>query len=380
MENLDERDNKAQNSFFLQRIVASQFVLIGEQHGIKEVGQFTGYIYRLSHPLGYDYLCIETDSLAARYIETFSEESSRSSTIQKALELHTRFPFAIPFYDNYDNYELFRNVVHTTEKSGPPRLWGIDTVYFLEWGFTFSHLFDNTTDADTKSRLKALIEQSKAGFKEGIGTGNLKAFMFYQYDEEVYKNLLDLYTTRKEKRLLDLLWKSREYNATMFQGERYRSTHLRATIMKQNFTNYYKQALQTGSLPKVVFKMGYDHVGKGRNSSNVYDIGNFAAELARYNNLNSFHIKVMGLNGYENHHGPFSPARINEFDNTKNLPEEIQSFINSNPVNSKYLVINLEPFRDLKWTFSAEFEELFCRYDILILAKNCEAIEEFGQN
>ncbi len=203
--------------------------------------------------------------------------------------------------------------------------------------------------------------------------------MFYPYNEIIHNNLIALHADRKEKRLLHLLWKSKEYNQAMFQGESYWSNNLRASIMKDNFTNYYNQALRAGSLPKVVFKMGYDHLGRGQNGSHVYDVGNFVAEVARYNRLNSFHIQVKGLNGYENHHGPFSPAAKNAFDNQEELPEEIQSFIRSNSADSKYLVIDLEPFRNLKWPFSANFEELFCRYDVMILANKCEAVEEFRQ-
>ena len=320
MAKLDTQDNRVQNSFFLERIKASQFVLVGEQHGIQEAGQVTNYIFRLAHPLGYDYLCLETDSLAARYLERFSRELSHDSTIQKALGLHAKHPFAIPFYANYSAYNLFRNVMRGTRNDELPRIWGIDQMYFLEWGLAFSHLLESTTDADTKAQAKTWIEQTEVGVEEA------SALILYKYNETTHQNLVALYADKKEKRLLELLWKSREYNHAMFQGERHRSSYLRAGVMKENFTNYYNHALRAGALPKAVFKMGYDHLGKGRNGSNVYDIGNFAAELACYSKLNSFHIQVKGLNGYENHHGPFSPAARSEFDNLEDLPEEIQSF------------------------------------------------------
>ncbi|NIP61807.1 MAG: hypothetical protein GWN01_14990 [Nitrosopumilaceae archaeon] len=377
LENLDITDSD-RDSFFLERILTSQFVLIGELHGIQEVGQLTDYIFGLARTVGYDYFCIETDSLAASYLEGFSRESSDSLAIQKALEVYARFPFAIAFYYNYNNYSLLRNVVRNAEKDGIPKLWGIDNVYFLEYGFTFSHLLESAADPRARKLLQTLAWESESGIKEAFEAGNLQALGFYKFDEADYKKLLDLYSANtKDRRLLKLLWTSKEFNETMFTGKRYLMNYLRANIMKDNFTSYYNHALTSGFLPKAVLKMGYDHLGKGQNGSGVYDIGNFVSELARYNKLNSFHIAAIGLNGYSSHTGPFSPPTVSEFNRFEDLPEEMQAFIASNPMDSKYLVINLEPFRHLKASFSLDFEELFYRYDVIILANNCRAIDEF---
>ena len=64
----DSLNSSVLTEFLSPKIASSQFIMIGEQHGLKEVGDFTNLIYNIAQPFGYNHLCIETDAVAAKQI------------------------------------------------------------------------------------------------------------------------------------------------------------------------------------------------------------------------------------------------------------------------------------------------------------------------
>jgi len=353
---------------FIRSIIApGQFVMVGEQHGLKEIGEITSLIYRIAQPLGYNYLCIETDAVAAYQIE---QSAKGKNPTQLAKEQDETFPFSIPFYTNYDDYDLFSQVIQSQGS-----IWGIDQTFMTQFRLNFDHLERTTSNREFKEELKKLKVSANAAFEKAMEEKDFMAPFIFQYSDEIHSKLMGLARVEDEKEVLRQLKKTKEIYLLNFAKQSYLSSSKRARLMKQNFLNYYNAAIKTDKHPKVIFKLGANHVMKGLNKSNVYDIANFVAELALLNGMNSTHVLVQGINGESAVGNPFSPVPTEAFDHTHDFPVEIQQSLEE--LNQKYFILNLSQLRPGAKSYSSELQEWMFRYDFVILIKDATATRSF---
>ncbi len=354
-------------TFLKNKIEGSQFIMLGEQHGIKEVGEITNELYNIGLEYGYNTLCIETDPIAAKTIETIF---SKSKNPKKALsELYQEYPYTIPFYNNRNDIKLFENIINHKGK-----IWGIDQVFMVEFRLIFDYLLKNTSNKQLKKAIEPLLIEAKNNYKTAVEEKNYMAPYIFKYSDELHKELLALCHTEEEKAILISLKATKEIYLHNFQKRYYLNNNERAKLMKNNFLNYYKEATLNKKTPKVLFKLGANHVKKGLNNTNVFDISNMISELAIINGKKSLHIYATGINGMKNMGNPFAPVSVVPFDNTKDLPKEVLENIEG--LKEKYLIINTVPLRSITHKLSKEMETLVLKYDILIYIKDCEALED----
>ncbi len=122
---------------------SQQFLLVGEKHGIVEVGTFTNALLKAAHPLGFQYFCIETDPFIAKKLEQLVGEG------KSALDQFVRtFPLAIPFYDNVEDFQMLSTALQPDTES-VPKLWGVDQVFAA----APHYLFQRPAKARTHPRI-----------------------------------------------------------------------------------------------------------------------------------------------------------------------------------------------------------------------------------
>ncbi|MBW1297010.1 hypothetical protein [Aquimarina litoralis] len=357
-------------SFTKKHLENSQFVMIGEQHGIKEVGEFTNALYNIAQPFGYKTLCIETDAVAAK---TIQKVAGSKDPITAAIAIHKEFPFAIPFYNNKDDYTLFTNVI---QRKGS--IWGIDQTFMVQFRMNFDHLIRTTSNDKLKAKLAVLQKDADAAYSQAIGNKNFNDTYIFKYDETTHQELLQIATDPKEQEILKQLWKTKEiYAYNNLTKEYYKNNNVRGQLMKRNFINYYNQALRKETLPKVIFKLGANHAAKGLTRTNIYDVSNLIHELAIVNDKKSLHYLVMGISGTVATGNPFAPNPVVPFDNIKHFPEELQKIVPT--INQKYYVLNLQPLRVYGYgdRFSDAFKKVLFAYDFVVLVKDAEAFKSF---
>lgn len=352
--------------FFSKKIEDTQFIMLGEQHGIKEVGQLTNTLYNLSKPAGYNALCIETSPFAASVLDLqFTGTKNPEKGLRK---LYEEYPYAIPFYNNKSDVRLFKNVVASNGA-----IWGIDQTFMAEFRLVFDYLVHLNDNKALKNAAKPLLKEATLGFEKAINEKNIMASFIFKYSNELHTKLMALTASEEEKKMLADLKLTTEIYMYNFQKQFYMNNNERAKLMKRNFLNYYDEAASAGKLPKVLFKLGANHVGKGLNTTNVFDISNMVTELAAINGSTSLHVYVMGINGTKNMGNPFAPASIAPFDNSKNFPEEIKELIKN--TTGKYILIDATKLRAKANHLSLEMKSLVLKYDVLIYINDCEALE-----
>jgi len=363
----DSLQSSVLNEFFSSKIAASQFVMVGEQHGLREVGEITSLIYNIAQPFGYEYLCIETDAVAAQQIE---KNANGKEPSQLAKENHDTFPFAIPFYGNYDDYQLFSVVIQNNGS-----IWGIDQTFMAQFRLNFDYLERTTSNKLFKKEMTKLKTQAIASFEKAIAERDFKAPFIFQYSDELHKELIGLVDTDFEKEILNQLKLTKEIYMLNFTKQSYLSNLKRAQLMKQNFLKYYKTESESQKLPKVIFKMGANHVSKGLNSTNVYDVSNLVSELAIVNGMESTHILVTGIDGESTIGNPFVPVPTKAFDNTEDFPEEVALRIKD--LDKKYFILDVSYLRINAKSYSKELQDWMFKYDLVVLIKDCTPIRNF---
>ncbi|GAB5554142.1 MAG: hypothetical protein Sapg2KO_37330 [Saprospiraceae bacterium] len=363
---VDDLNEKAFVDLAKDKLKNSQFVMVGEQHGIQEVAKVTDVFYQLGQPEGYRYLCVETDPLAARFL------TEMQGSPEEARLFYQKNPMSIPFYNNEDDHFLFENVL---KHKGT--IWGIDQTMMAQFRLNFSFLLSQTKNQAFKKQLTAELALANAAYKKAIEQKKFDELYIFNYDKNKHKMLQALAKTSEEKDILKQLWETRTIYNHYWQGEYYQNNNVRGNLMKQHFSNYYKDAQAKDPLPKVVFKLGANHAAKGLTRTNIYDISNLAHELANFNGMESVHIFAMGISGEASLGNPFAPQPIMTFDNKKQFPEEIKNIIEQS--QKKYLVIDVESMRKTAAykKLPKDLQEVIFAYDLLILINDCKAVNSF---
>ena len=359
---INSLSGKTFTSFIKKQLEETQFVLVGEQHGIKAAGEFTNALFNISKPSGYTALCIETDALLAQKIK---ELATLENPLPTAKALDKTFPFAIPFYNTKDDYTLFKNVI---ENGGD--IWGIDQTFMAQFRLNFDHLIQSTENIELKKKLIPLKEQAMAAYQESISTKNFDNMFWLSYDRNLHDQLLALSQNSSEKEVLNQLWKTKEIYGYNNSKKYYKNNNVRGQLMKDNFTRYYKKALLQNKLPKVLFKLGATHATRGLSMTNIYDVSNYVSELAVFNNKKSLHFMVAGIKGNAIIGNPFAENPIAPFDNAEQLPKELQELLPS--FTKKYTLIHLTPLREYAYgkRYSKEMKNFIFNFDILVLVED----------
>jgi hypothetical protein len=135
-------------------------------------------------------------------------------------------------------------------------------------------------------------------------------------------------------------------------------------LIKKNFIEHVQPAAN-GPLcdRRAVIKMGSVHAGRGRSPMHVYDIGNFAAELAFACGSDSFHVLVLAT-GSVQEDGTFASWR----DRAPHLAPVFDLALDDQAV-----VFDLSRLRPLLTQHAAksreleDLQEVVLRYDALVL-------------
>lgn len=367
--NVNTLQSEKLTSFFNKKIENTQFIMLGEQHGLQEVGEITNQLYNLAKPEGYSSLCIETSPFAAKVLDL--QLSSTKDTEEGLRKLYAKYPFTIPFYNNKNDIKLFENV-----KNSNGEIWGIDQVFMVEFRLIFDYLVHLNDNERLKKAVEPLLNEAVLGFEKAVKEKNMMAPFIFKYSDDLHSKLVSLANSEEEKNILNDLKKTKEIYTYNFQKAYYKNNNERARLMKRNFLNYYDSASGTSILPKIVFKLGANHVSKGLTKTNVYDISNMISELAVINNKKSLHIYAVGVNGTKNLGHPFAPVSVIPFDESKGLPKEISEIITNQ--TKKYIIIDAEKLRPKANSLSKKMKNLVLKYDVLIYIKDCKALESFN--
>jgi hypothetical protein len=283
--------------FLIREAAASQFVVVGERHDIKEIPQFVGWLLDQLHGRsGFNHLATENGALVTE--EAFRGPAAFS--VDTIAAYVRRYPNAFEFSSDQDviltgKARSLLSVVKTP-------LWGLDQ----EFGAAnlLARLRVLPAPAAARRAIDSLYELAYSAEHLRLNDGGVH-WLAVDASPTMFSNASRLYgpsPNPEARRILEQLQESArlyDLNRRSSNGEPvgFIANDDREQLMRRNFVRHYHDAVAGGeSLPRVVVKMGQAHAGRGQSPFGPFTVGDLIYNMAAANGTKSFHLAVLAHN------------------------------------------------------------------------------------
>jgi hypothetical protein len=327
--------------WLVQQARDARFTLIGEEHGVAETAQLSAALFRGLSGSGYTRMAIELSPIIAQDIEA----AARRNGIQGVLDFYARLDTWSPMYLREEAQFL------ATVISAAPRnervLWGFDREIFSD-RYLISRLEPRVPRRARESFARLKEASTNAWTRQQQNPG--PPFLFTESPAVVSAVRADWPNPdRDSDTILRTLEESLAINAVARTGTAWDSSERRAQWMRNGLTERLREERGRQS-PKVMMKFGYNHMIRGANYVNIFDLGTMPDEVAALNGGRAFHMIVLpGPGSRQAVLGPgrsFVPVSSDEFDEFRTGDQRLTRVL-SNANATGHEVIDLRALRPL---------------------------------
>lgn len=360
--------------WLVQEARDARFTLIGEEHGVVETAQFSAALFNAIRGSGYSRMAIELSPIIAQDIEA----AARRKGLQGILDF-----FALP--DTWSPMYLreeaqFLAAVIDSGPSSERVLWGFDREIFSD-RYLISRLEARVPRRARESfaRLKEASTLSWARRAEDPGAG--PPFLFAE-DPAVVSAVRAAWPNpdRESDMILRTLEESLAINAVARTGTAWDSAERRAQWKRNLLAARLREERARGSTPKVMLKFGYNHMIRGANYVNIFDVGAMTDEVAALSGERAFHILVLpGPGSRQAVLGPgrsFVSVSSDEFDEFRAGDQRLTRVL-SNANATGHEVIDLRALRPLAMrgleAWNSDLIRTIHGYDAAVIWKSARA-------
>ena len=282
--------------FLLRETSASQFTVIGERHGIREIPQVAGWLLdALRRNSGYSHLATENGAL----VTEVALRGPLRTSVDAVLAFAAKYPSAFEFNSDQD-LTLVGEARAMISKGRA--VWGLDQ----EFGavFLLDRLRASPAPPAARRMLDSLWRAASSAESRRYDNGG-RHWIAVDSRPEAFTRLRSQYGTRVTpdiRRVLEALETSAHlYDLNRRAGLRepvgFDANNEREELMKQNFVKFYDEAKSGGEKqPRVLLKMGQAHAGRGQSPFGPFTVGNLVANMATANGTKSFHVVMLAHN------------------------------------------------------------------------------------
>ena len=264
----------------------ARFTLIGEEHGVAETAQLSAALFKALSASGYTRMAIELSPIVAQDIEV----AARRNGVQGILDFAARPDTWSPMYLR-EEAQFIASVVSVAPK-GERVLWGFDREIFSD-RYLISRLEPRVPRRAKESFTRLKEASTKAGALQQQGQG--PPFLFSGQDPATVSAIRAAWPNpdRDSDIILRTLEESLTINAIGQTGTAWDAGDRRAQWMRNSFAARLNEERGRGSAPKVMLKAGYNHMIRGANYFNIFDLGAMPDEIAGATGGRAFHIIVL---------------------------------------------------------------------------------------
>jgi hypothetical protein len=282
-------------------LAEAQFVVLGEDHGIRQIPEFAAALCAELAPHGFHYMGLEIGT----YVAPDLEKMARSADGAKQLaEFEKRYPETLAFYNWQEEFAMLQKC-ESVASPGHMTIWGLDQEFMGATGFLADRILATNPGPEAKVAVETLLKETSDARAAAAKSGNPgDLFMMTAKQEELdpVRDLLKKQAKPEALKLFDAFLVSREIYQKNMSGDYYKSNRQRALLMKKNFSEPFAASSQSnGVLPKVFFKFGAYHMFRGINPLHSSELGNLISEAAEANQFKSVHILIAGVKGEQLH-------------------------------------------------------------------------------
>ena len=350
----------------------ARFTLIGEEHGVAETAQLSAALFKALRGSGYNRMAIELSPIIAQDIEA----AARRNGLQGILSFFDAPNTWSPMYLR-EEAQFITDVINAAPR-GERVLWGLDREIFSD-RYLISRLEPRVPRRARESftRLKEASTTAESRRQQGQGP----PFFFSGQDPAVVSAVRAAWPNpdRDSDIVLRTLEESLAINAVARTGTAWDSSDRRAQWMRNSFAERLREE-RRASPPKVMMKFGYNHMIRGANYVNVFDLGAMTDEVAALSGGRAFHIIVLpGPGSRQAVLGPgrsFVSVSSDEFDEFRAGDQRLTRVLsNANAVGHE--VIDLRPLRTLAMrgleSWNADVVRTIHGYDAAVIWKSARA-------
>jgi hypothetical protein len=336
----------------------TQFILWGEDHGFADSPIILRAIAREARPLGFKYHVVEVGPLSTRMIvDTLGHDG-----LPGLHQLVHEVPLGIPFLSLKDDAELATDFLGNDAK-GRPYLWAIDQEFIGSPTFHLQRLVKIAPNDSARATAEKLLAEEK----DATAKAAQDKFLLTRFHDADFDTLAAQFNGQAEaKNIIAELKESAAIYQLWMGGHNYENNARRARLLAKNFLANYKSAAEPQ--PKVVFKMGIEHVALGTTTINTIDLGTLATSIARANGQTALRIAFLPMGG---HNTAFKPqpgnpatVQVYESDESKEFFTAIKLDAATLPKDS-WTLVPLEPIRQALDTKGIEALKPFSRFALL---------------
>lgn len=279
----------------------SQFVLLGEGHGMAQVPLFAAAVARVQQPVAF---VTEVDPYVARRVTQLVAQPGLPTAYLR------QYPEGLCFYDWTEEFALAR-----TLRAQQVELVGLDQVFIMTAAPVYAELAQlvKAPAARTYFSRRAQAYQQVALTNER--QHNDKAVMTDLQTPASIDSLLALAKAESpaaQQLAQDYAASYQIYTGRVAGGGGHQA---RLNLLRRNLlTRFSGGSASAGSTwPKLLFKFGYNHLGRGLSPlarGEYYDVGNLVQLQADVQGVTSLHILITGKQGTRTlEDNPYFPAR-----------------------------------------------------------------------
>jgi len=267
----------------------AQFFLLGEEHGIAENARLAAQLFSTLTASGYDKLLIEVSPPMASVLD----ETLRDGGIDALRRLYGQPGGEPAFFGMAEEAELLASV-RASVAPDQVALWGADYEVASD-RVLLRKLVAVPKPPAAAAALDTLIAASDNAWARYEETGNPQFMFSFAGDPGLVRAVSQAWPHPDDDSswILDTLEATLEINRCWVEGQRYESNRLRAALMRSNFLRYWNQATQDGGTPRLMAKLGANHLVRGRNMTQTFDLGTLLPEIAASAGAHSFSVMVL---------------------------------------------------------------------------------------
>jgi hypothetical protein len=241
-----------------------------------------------ARPLGFKYHVVEVGPLSVRMIHDVLKRAG----IDGIHKLVDEVPLGIPFLSLKDDALLAADFLGSDAK-GTPYLWGVDQEFIGSPPFHLKRLIAIAGNDAARAAAQNLLDTEQAAATKAAQ----QDFLLVHASDADFDALAASFKGNGEaEHIIAELKESAAVYQLWMHGHNYENNARRARLLARNFLAAYKSAADPQ--PKIIFKMGIEHLTLGSTSINTIDLGTLVSEIARTHDKNALRIAFLPTGGH----------------------------------------------------------------------------------
>jgi hypothetical protein len=341
-----------------EEIAHAQFILWGEDHGFADSPIVLRAIAHEARPFGFKYHVVEVGPLSTRMIGATLSHDGEAGLHKLVHEV----PLGIPFLSLKDDAALAGDFLGADAR-GTPYLWGVDQEFIGSPVFHLKRLVAIAPDDAARAAASRLLDEEHGAAAKAAQ----EKFLLSRCKDADFDALAAKFhgVSEAENIIAELKESAAVYQLWM-SGHNYENNARRARLLAKNFLADYRAGADPE--PKVVFKMGLEHVALGTTTINTVDLGTLATEMARVNGRSSLRIAFLPAGGHNIAFAPKpgNPTTVEVYDSPE-VKDLFAAIGLDTAILSKdgWTLIPLDPVRHALDTQGIEKLKPFSRFVVL---------------